>query len=97
MNVVILPLLIEVNNSTWKVSMNRLGTIHIHFGFQDLLEGSKDYKELESMAREFFMKNHSNNLPKRTIGNNILDLLQDSSIELMSQKHLLPADGKNFW
>ncbi|KAI5745406.1 hypothetical protein M8J76_010752 [Diaphorina citri] len=62
---------------------------------QDLLEGSKEYKELESMARDFYMKNQGGDVVERSIGNDILDLMQDSTLVLPDEP-LLPADSDSW-
>uniref|UniRef100_A0A8D9AJ19 Protein ecdysoneless homolog n=1 Tax=Cacopsylla melanoneura TaxID=428564 RepID=A0A8D9AJ19_9HEMI len=69
-----------------------LSSLHKKGYFKDLLEGSKEYKELESMAREFYLKNQADTIGERTVGNDIMDLIQNSSLELGLEEKLEPSD-----
>ncbi|KAL1462953.1 hypothetical protein WDU94_014750 [Cyamophila willieti] len=69
-----------------------LSSLHKKGYFKDLLEGSKEYKELESMAREFYTKNQADTIGERTVGNDIMDLMRDSSLELGPEEKLGLAD-----
>ncbi|XP_017301091.1 protein ecdysoneless homolog, partial [Diaphorina citri] len=90
---------LSVNLTVFLVFGKREGTskpvIQVPGYFKDLLEGSKEYKELESMARDFYMKNQAGDVVERSIGNDILDLMQDSTLVLPDEP-LLPADSDSW-